>query len=202
MYDCKICGFEGLEYPQYLENGEPNFCVCPCCGFESGYDDLDQGFTFAEYRKKWLDRSGEWLMDSKKTVIQLLEAYIEEANQAAIKMMKDFGAHSKTEFFIKKELYLKGELILNTEKKYIFHGRGCRVLDKYDNCEIDWDFGCDDIWVGLNPGLFSNYIRDRKPEYCNLYNYSRIETIFKESVLSGEMHKKYGLYYLNKKIHL
>jgi hypothetical protein len=66
MYICKVCGYDGLEYPQYLEKGEPFFTICACCGFESGFDDLDQGFTIEEYRKKWIDSGAKWFVESKK----------------------------------------------------------------------------------------------------------------------------------------
>lgn len=66
MYTCKVCGFDGLEWPQYLDNDEPNFVICDCCGFQSGYDDDDQGLTFEQYRKKWIERGAPWVNPAKK----------------------------------------------------------------------------------------------------------------------------------------
>ncbi|HCC06737.1 MAG TPA: hypothetical protein DEP72_01030 [Clostridiales bacterium] len=66
MFICKICGYNKLETPQYTEESNPNFVICPCCGFESGYDDLDQGFTIEEYRKKWFREGCDWLNKEKK----------------------------------------------------------------------------------------------------------------------------------------
>jgi len=66
MFICRVCGYNSLDYPQYLDNGEPSFCICDCCGFESGYDDLDQGFSFDEYRDNWLKKGARWFNESKK----------------------------------------------------------------------------------------------------------------------------------------
>ena len=66
MNICKVCGYDGLEYPQYLESGEANFTICECCGFEAGYDDLDQGLTFDDYRKNWLESGAKWFNENKK----------------------------------------------------------------------------------------------------------------------------------------
>lgn len=66
MYKCAVCGFDELEWPQYLENGEPNFTICDCCGFQSGYDDLDQGLTFAEFRERWIKQGAIWMNPNKK----------------------------------------------------------------------------------------------------------------------------------------
>ncbi len=59
MYVCVVCGYDKLEVEQY-NNRLPNFSVCKCCGFQSGYDDLDQGYTFAEYREKWINDGAKW----------------------------------------------------------------------------------------------------------------------------------------------
>jgi hypothetical protein len=66
MHNCRVCGFDGLEWPQYLENGEPNFVICDCCGFQSGYDDLDQGISIEEYRKIWINRGAQWVNEKLK----------------------------------------------------------------------------------------------------------------------------------------
>lgn len=66
QYKCVVCGYDGLDFPQYLEHGEPNFSICPCCGWESGFDDLDRGLTFEEYRKGWIKEGAEWLNIDKK----------------------------------------------------------------------------------------------------------------------------------------
>ncbi len=60
-YICPICGYDKLDEPPYGENGEPSFEICPCCGFEYGYDDFDQHYTFESYRANWLKKGAKWV---------------------------------------------------------------------------------------------------------------------------------------------
>ncbi|MEK8129908.1 hypothetical protein WMW72_18555 [Paenibacillus filicis] len=57
-----------MNKPQYLESGAPNFNVCPCCGFQSGYDDLVHGKSVDTYRAMWLKEGAPWLNEKKKPV--------------------------------------------------------------------------------------------------------------------------------------
>lgn len=67
VHRCRICGYDGLEQPQYSENDIPNYnSICSCCGFQAGYDDLDLGFTFEEYRRRWLQLGCQWFDLGKK----------------------------------------------------------------------------------------------------------------------------------------
>ncbi len=45
---------------------DPSYEICPCCGFQFRYDDLDQGYTFVEYREKWLDSGANWFSSARK----------------------------------------------------------------------------------------------------------------------------------------
>ena len=40
--------------------GEPTYQVCPCCGFEFGYDDDAKGATYEEARRRWLAAGTPW----------------------------------------------------------------------------------------------------------------------------------------------
>lgn len=60
MYQCVVCFYDGLEHNQYTEDGGPMFNICPCCGFQSGYHDLDREITIDEYRKMWLEKGAKW----------------------------------------------------------------------------------------------------------------------------------------------
>ena len=66
MYECPVCGFNKLEEPMYLDTGEPMFVICHCCGFQSGYDDDDQGFSFQAFRNKWIEEGYPWFNPKKK----------------------------------------------------------------------------------------------------------------------------------------
>lgn len=41
-YICPICGYDKLLEPPYDEYNNPSYEICPCCGFEYGFDDQDQ----------------------------------------------------------------------------------------------------------------------------------------------------------------
>jgi len=60
MYVCIVCGFNELDLPQYTEEGGPMFNICSCCGFQSGYHDLDREITIEEYRQQWIDKGAKW----------------------------------------------------------------------------------------------------------------------------------------------
>lgn len=59
-YICPICGYDKLDECPYDIAGEPSFDICPCCGFEYGYDDMNSGFTFEQYREKWIKDGCKW----------------------------------------------------------------------------------------------------------------------------------------------
>ncbi len=85
-YTCPCCGYPELESPayslalqppflhdisppycQYL--GEPSYDVCPCCGFEFGFDDEPDTASpqsFEEYRGEWIRDGCQWFDLSKK----------------------------------------------------------------------------------------------------------------------------------------
>ncbi|HXT08144.1 MAG TPA: hypothetical protein VN715_14540 [Roseiarcus sp.] len=51
---CPICGYPGLEHPPRSSSGGPSHEICPCCGFQFGYTDGDKGFTYDEWRRRWI----------------------------------------------------------------------------------------------------------------------------------------------------
>jgi len=53
---CPICGYDKLLEPPYDEFGIGSYEICACCGFEFGYTDEDENFTFESYRKEWIDK--------------------------------------------------------------------------------------------------------------------------------------------------
>ncbi|MFK4427732.1 hypothetical protein ABH959_004911 [Bacillus sp. RC51] len=72
-YICLICGFNELLDPPYDEDDDPSYEICSCCGFQFGYDDYDQGYTFIEYRKKWLEKGAIWFNSAEKPARWSLE---------------------------------------------------------------------------------------------------------------------------------
>ncbi|MBB6401913.1 transcription elongation factor Elf1 [Methanococcus maripaludis] len=65
-YICPVCGYDKLLEEPYDKDKNPSYEICPCCGFEFGFDDEDQGHTFEEYREKWIENGMEWFDKSKK----------------------------------------------------------------------------------------------------------------------------------------
>ena len=37
-YICPVCGFNDLKEAPFGLNQEPSYEICPCCGFEFGFD--------------------------------------------------------------------------------------------------------------------------------------------------------------------
>lgn len=58
-YICPICGCRNLARPAYV-NGSPSHEICLCCNFQYGYDDLDRGYTFEQWREKWIKEGMKW----------------------------------------------------------------------------------------------------------------------------------------------
>jgi hypothetical protein len=83
MYTCIVCGFNKLEYPQRNKFGYATQCICPCCGFQSGFDDdaKDQPVTIEEYRRQWISMGAQWFSSStKKPLNWSLEEQLKRMN--------------------------------------------------------------------------------------------------------------------------
>ena len=59
-YICPVCGFPNLTEPPHYADGGASDEICPSCGFQFGYDDDDQGITFEEWRRSWIERGMPW----------------------------------------------------------------------------------------------------------------------------------------------
>ena len=53
---CPVCGYDRLPEPPHDEQGCPTYVVCPCCGFEFGFDDDSEGHTYSTYWQHWIDQ--------------------------------------------------------------------------------------------------------------------------------------------------
>lgn len=65
-HTCPVCGFDGLDAAPYNEDGQGSFEICPCCGFEYGFDDYSEGVTHADYRERWMAGGREWFDGDQK----------------------------------------------------------------------------------------------------------------------------------------
>jgi hypothetical protein len=52
---CLVCGFNDLYEPPYDIEGIPSDEICPCCGFQYGFDDDvdEKEMAFLEWKRGW-----------------------------------------------------------------------------------------------------------------------------------------------------
>ena len=59
-YICPVCGYPELrEEPHGVKSGASDE-ICPSCGFQFGFSDDSQGFTYEQWRKKWVENGMIW----------------------------------------------------------------------------------------------------------------------------------------------
>ena len=63
---CPVCGYAALAEPPYDEQGYPTYVICPCCGFEFGFDDSSREYTFEDYRIKWIEEGYQFFDEEMK----------------------------------------------------------------------------------------------------------------------------------------
>ncbi len=63
-YLCPACGYPNLqEPPRSLRTGGGSYEICASCGFEFGVTDDDLGFTYDEWRRRWVADGTPWTSD-------------------------------------------------------------------------------------------------------------------------------------------
>ena len=65
-YICPVCGFDGLAEEPYGKNNEPSHEVCPCCGFEFGFDGSNDSAVFVKFHKNWVKNGSKWFLPHRK----------------------------------------------------------------------------------------------------------------------------------------
>jgi len=61
-YVCSVCGFDGLKEPPYSEEKEPSYEICPCCGFEFGFDGANIQIVLTDFRQRWIKNGAHWFI--------------------------------------------------------------------------------------------------------------------------------------------
>ena len=64
-HTCPVCGWPELQEPPRGETGAASFELCPCCGFEFGFDDDDRGLTYEQARARWVAGGMQWWSSSR-----------------------------------------------------------------------------------------------------------------------------------------
>jgi hypothetical protein len=60
LYTCPVCGYPELDEPPRTQSGGGSYEICPACGFEFGWTDEDQGYTYEQWRAKWIAEGMRW----------------------------------------------------------------------------------------------------------------------------------------------
>ena len=63
---CPVCGYDNLSDVPYDVFGCPTYVICPCCGFEFGFDDESERQSFEEYRKRWIAEGFPFFNNKRK----------------------------------------------------------------------------------------------------------------------------------------
>jgi len=63
---CPICGFSELKESPYDKQGRPSYEVCPCCGYEFGFDGAYDQIAFTDFRRQWIKNGAQWFMPRLK----------------------------------------------------------------------------------------------------------------------------------------
>jgi hypothetical protein len=67
QYVCPVCNYDGLFEKPYNSEGYGSDEICPCCGYQFGYDDYPDPKTGQrEWRKKWIDEGYKWFSRGRK----------------------------------------------------------------------------------------------------------------------------------------
>ena len=61
---CLVCGYDGLRAAPIDENGIVNSEICPCCGYQFGYDDQQRGISYEAARNRWIGAGMPWFSQS------------------------------------------------------------------------------------------------------------------------------------------
>jgi len=62
---CPVCGYPDLAQAPRTRAGGGSYEICPSCGFEFGVTDDDAGFTYARWRRAWIDGGMRWASKAK-----------------------------------------------------------------------------------------------------------------------------------------
>lgn len=66
---CPICLYDGLYDEPYNENGVGSDEICPCCGFQFGYDDFpNKEIQIKKWREKWIRTGKPWFSKVRKPI--------------------------------------------------------------------------------------------------------------------------------------
>lgn len=59
-FTCPVCGYPSLTEPVWTDGGGASFEICPSCGFQFGVSDVDEGYSYGEWRQLWVEGGMKW----------------------------------------------------------------------------------------------------------------------------------------------
>jgi hypothetical protein len=59
-YVCPVCGYLNLEELPRGEATGASYEICPSCGFQFGVSDDDKGYSYSEWRERWIKSGMPW----------------------------------------------------------------------------------------------------------------------------------------------
>jgi hypothetical protein len=58
---CPICGYPDLtDPPRSAVTAGGSYEICPSCGFQFGVTDDDVGYSYEDWRSRWIDDGMRW----------------------------------------------------------------------------------------------------------------------------------------------
>jgi hypothetical protein len=60
QYTCLVCSYPKLSEPPISELGGGSYEICPSCGFQFGFDDEEEGWSYEKWRKLWEKEGRPW----------------------------------------------------------------------------------------------------------------------------------------------
>ena len=120
-----------------------------------------------------------------------MRQYFYDIEKICINLIKELKLHNKNELMKYKYSLNKWEFNIG-EIQLCFHGKGC--IAKNDENFYDWDFGYGSRWCGINPFLLATTMEKNG---INEWSYKQIKEQCEKALITGEMYKKYGLYYFS-----
>lgn len=65
-YTCPVCNYKGLYEAPYNTDGYGSDEICPCCGFQFGYDDYPNKIEGQKkWRLNWINSGYPWFSKSR-----------------------------------------------------------------------------------------------------------------------------------------
>lgn len=151
-YICPVCGYDRLDERPYDIIGEPSFNICPCCGFEYGFDDMNCGYTFESYRNKWINDGAKWFSKKEKPRNWNLEEQLKnleglDTNYAKLKFdtngkvlspsnYKNWSIRVERDYKVGFNVHLEN---LITNEKLNKYYENFQLLESDWNYEVEWN---------------------------------------------------------------